>query len=459
MTISKARIAADLLGVDIGGGELERLTITYETAPSDPIRALFNPNEISLSRSLQWEQQRQLGLGGEAPSGTRARFRYVEAETFSIELFFDTYESRRDVRRHTEQLAALTVVNPHLHRPPICQLRWGAFDIFTGVLTSLAQRFTLFLEDGTPVRATVSCSFLESVPTGRAGRARVALGRCHQGPPSAAGRHAPERRRRGVQRSPPLAGHRHRQPHRQPASAGTGNGADDPEAAELMPASDVLDASIRINDTRLPPEAWSDVRSLSVQEDLDAISMFALELYNWDDRLLTFPWSESPLFAVGNEVEISLGYVDDLHPVMVAEIISLEPRFASGELPMLTVRGYDHRHRLARGRNTRVFQQMADSAIAEQVAAGGWAELLCHRDGHQAQLRVAEQPERPGLPAASGATHRLRGLRTRQGPLLPAPAAHRGATVTLEFGEEITEFSPRLSSQSQVENWRFAAGT
>lgn len=167
MSISKARLAADWLGVDFGGGELERLTITYESAPDDPIKALFNPNEISLSRSLQWEQQRQLGLSGEAPSGARARFRYVEAETFSIELFFDTYESRKDVRRHTEQLAALTVVNRRLHRPPICQLRWGAFDIFTGVLTSLAQRFTLFLEDGTPVRATVSCSFLESVPTGR----------------------------------------------------------------------------------------------------------------------------------------------------------------------------------------------------------------------------------------------------------------------------------------------------
>ena len=35
------------------------------------------------------------------------------------------------------------------------------------MLTSLAQRFNLFLEDGTPVRATVSCSFLESVPAGR----------------------------------------------------------------------------------------------------------------------------------------------------------------------------------------------------------------------------------------------------------------------------------------------------
>ncbi|MGH8571151.1 MAG: LysM peptidoglycan-binding domain-containing protein, partial [Gammaproteobacteria bacterium] len=49
-----------------------------------------------------------------------------------------------------------------LHHPPVCHLSWGTFtDIFTGVLTQLDQRFTLFLSDGTPVRATLSCSFLE----------------------------------------------------------------------------------------------------------------------------------------------------------------------------------------------------------------------------------------------------------------------------------------------------------
>jgi hypothetical protein len=194
MSISKARLASELLGRGTGGGELERLTITYESGngPDDLIEALFNPNEISLSRSVAWEQQRRARQGDEAYSGAHARFRYVEAETFSIELFFDTYESRSepswpsavatmlipaspfhgreatDVRRHTRQLATLAKVNVHLHRPPICHLAWGAFDIFTGVLTSLSQRFTLFLEDGTPVRATVSCSFTESVSAGRA---------------------------------------------------------------------------------------------------------------------------------------------------------------------------------------------------------------------------------------------------------------------------------------------------
>jgi phage protein D len=217
-----------------------------------------------------------------------------------------------------------------------------------------------------------------------------------------------------------------------------------------MPASDVLDASIRINDTRLPPEAWSDVRSLSVQEDLDAISMFALELYNWDDRLLTFPWSESPLFAVGNEVEISLGYVDDLHPVMVAEIISLEPRFASGELPMLTVRGYDHRHRLARGRKTRVFQQMADSAIAEQVAReAGLSSAVTETDIKHSYVLQSNQSDLDFLQQRA----RRIGYEVfaRDKVLYFRPPQHTAApTVTLELGEEITEFSPRLSSQSQV---------
>ena len=183
MSISKARLASELLGVGAGGNGLERLTITYERG-SEPVEALFNPNEINLSRSLQWEQHRRAVLGGEAYGQTHARFRYVEAETFSIELFFDTYESHSatslrdalrdalvplnpfqrgsatDVRHHTRKLANLAEVNRHLHRPPICDLRWGQFDIFTGVLTSLDQRFTLFLENGTPVRATLSCGFL-----------------------------------------------------------------------------------------------------------------------------------------------------------------------------------------------------------------------------------------------------------------------------------------------------------
>ena len=44
------------------------------------------------------------------------------------------------------------------------RLWWGRFDVFQGVLTDLSQTFTMFLENGMPVRATLSCTFLEVVP-------------------------------------------------------------------------------------------------------------------------------------------------------------------------------------------------------------------------------------------------------------------------------------------------------
>ena len=113
-------------------------------------------------------------------------------------------------------------------------------------------------------------------------------------------------------------------------------------------------------------------------------------------------WSDSSLFAIGNEVEIWLGYVGDLHKVMLAEITSLEPVFTADQPPPLTVRGYDHRHRLARGRKTRTFAKMKDSAIASQIAREAGLRAQVQRHEGDAGLRHPEQPVGLGVPAAIG---------------------------------------------------------
>lgn len=190
MALNKASVASELLGLGPGGGGLEKLRITFDRhngTVGGPIEALFNPHEISRSRTVSWHQHKVASQGGGWTwSDTEQQFRAVEAETLSVELFFDTYESRvatsgwkqaasfvqsvnpfqtgdaTDVRAHTDEVAKLAEVDRDLHHPPVCHLSWGAFtEIFTGVLTQLDQRFTLFLSDGTPVRATLSCSFLE----------------------------------------------------------------------------------------------------------------------------------------------------------------------------------------------------------------------------------------------------------------------------------------------------------
>ena len=217
-----------------------------------------------------------------------------------------------------------------------------------------------------------------------------------------------------------------------------------------MPRADLPDLAVRVNGSPLPMAAEADLRSITIQEDLEVLSMFTLELHNWDDVLMQVSWSDSSLFAIGNEVQISLGYVADLQKVMLAEITSLEPVFTAGQPPLLAVRGYDHRHRLARGRKSRTFVQMKDSAIAEQIARE--AGLRSQVDPTQVTLSYVIQSNQSDWDflrrRASLIGYEIfvrdKVLYFRSPPTANPPADK------LSLGADITEFSPRLSSLTQA---------
>jgi len=71
----------------------------------------------------------------------------------SVELFFDTFEERTSVRSVTDTVAALTLVDSNKHRPPLVMFAWGKGLSFKCTFESCNVGFTLFLDDGTPVRA------------------------------------------------------------------------------------------------------------------------------------------------------------------------------------------------------------------------------------------------------------------------------------------------------------------
>lgn len=139
---------------------LEKAYITnLET--NDEIDCLFNPKEYSFSKSNQWENRPI--RGGDVPL---PNFLGGGAMTLRMTLFFDTYESGDDVRDYTEALLELMQVDDNLRnsrnqqgRPPRVMFSWGRVWGFKAIVTQMTQRFTLFLEDGTPVRATVDVTF------------------------------------------------------------------------------------------------------------------------------------------------------------------------------------------------------------------------------------------------------------------------------------------------------------
>jgi hypothetical protein len=130
----------------------------------EAILALFNPNELSLNRSVGWQSQK--AAQRDTPE---LQFTTSEPRSLTINLLFDTYDTpelpKADVRqKYTDKVVALTTVEKHgdKHRPPVCRLEWGNFgQVFQGVLEKLDQKFTMFMGDGTPVRATVTCTFKE----------------------------------------------------------------------------------------------------------------------------------------------------------------------------------------------------------------------------------------------------------------------------------------------------------
>jgi nucleoid-associated protein YgaU len=157
---------------------IEKLTIYHEQSSagvySGTIEALFNPNELTFSKSIRWESEDSFSTKT-STAARKTRFTSMDPETLTINLFFDVYEAAGKIKgsalsflysypsvfSQTEKLGALGRCVKDRHRPPVCKLQWGKRTLFLGVLTHIEQRVTLFLEDGTPVRATVTCTFQE----------------------------------------------------------------------------------------------------------------------------------------------------------------------------------------------------------------------------------------------------------------------------------------------------------
>jgi len=125
---------------------------------NDSWDVLFNPKEYSVQKSVQWEPHKIPGL--DSPD---EEFTSGNPMILNVELFFDTYEEKKDVRKeHTEKILNLLMVNPDKHRPPMCTFNWGGFN-FKGFIETLTVRFTMFLPDGKPCRATANVSMKEYI--------------------------------------------------------------------------------------------------------------------------------------------------------------------------------------------------------------------------------------------------------------------------------------------------------
>lgn len=137
--------------------------------PTSIVPFLFNPNELTIEKTNQFSEKSIPGL----PSST---FSFVKGSprVLTLDLFFDTYEQKMDVRIHTDRVTGwdsgslfkkspfkgLMEIYSDLHAPPVCLFVYGAF-IFPCIIERATKKFTMFLPEGIPVRATLNVTLKE----------------------------------------------------------------------------------------------------------------------------------------------------------------------------------------------------------------------------------------------------------------------------------------------------------
>lgn len=155
----------------MSSGPLVKAIIRAIEPPNTVVECLFNPKEYQIQRSNNW---------GPADNSTKdahdLTFSGSSGAKLSMQLFFDTYLTKRgngtsvvDVRTYTDKLWEMMNINDALRdpktqkgRPPRVIFTWGQSWLFKAVITSMDQKFTMFMPNGIPVRAMVSVEFQEA---------------------------------------------------------------------------------------------------------------------------------------------------------------------------------------------------------------------------------------------------------------------------------------------------------
>ncbi len=121
----------------------------------------FNPEEYTINQDNNFAAQTIPGL-----SAPQIQFVSGNMRTLDMEIFLDTYDSpsatKSDVRSLTGQILSLMDIDPELHAPPVLIVRWSSLQ-FRCLLAKVVQKYILFSDDGTPVRARLNCTFNEYV--------------------------------------------------------------------------------------------------------------------------------------------------------------------------------------------------------------------------------------------------------------------------------------------------------
>jgi phage protein D len=232
----------------------------------------------------------------------------------------------------------------------------------------------------------------------------------------------------------------------------------------------------------LPLEVVRDVIQVTYRDSLEDIDSFDLLISNFESDLshaaLPLRTKYEPpsrpefaeLFDPGQQLELHMGYVNNMRLMLKGMILSLEPNFPESGGMTLSVRGLNALHRFRAQQHTYRWEGVKDSDIAYEIGRNAQSK---DRPGINFAVRInetAKQRETPDpfvfmnnqydivflLERARRRNYELVLVETdEQGR--PDPHLYFGPSVTpaapeylLEWGRSLLSFRPNLTTANQV---------
>lgn len=126
----------------------------------------LNPQDISLNQEVTYSTDTPLGA-----SGTNLKYRYHQPEVLAFTILLDdtgaVFESDQHIKGGIESeikklQAVLLDFDGDIHEPNYVGVSWGTL-VFKGRATLVDTKYTLFGEDGSPLRVEISVKIQKSI--------------------------------------------------------------------------------------------------------------------------------------------------------------------------------------------------------------------------------------------------------------------------------------------------------
>ncbi len=156
------------------------------------------------------------------------------------------------------------------------------------------------------------------------------------------------------------------------------------------------DYRVEIEGKELDPNSKGDVLDLKVSMDMENMTRLDMTINNWDDSTLSFKYSDTKEFDVGNRVHVQMGYAGRMLSIMRGQISSLSPKFPESGQPSISVTALDGMFKL-RDRKPPAGQEkylkLADYEIAQRVAARNNMKCKVTAEGEKHDLVIQKNQD------------------------------------------------------------------